>query len=180
MRRVASSVLVVVGLVAASVAWWAFAARFTVLDSGRSARIADTLVEQPVLRDAVTEGLASALQQALPPGTPISPEALDAVAHQALDDPRATAALRSALLASHQRLIGEYDGPVSFDVSPIAVAGRDALVATRPELAGSLPEEPTLSVQLPTQNLPKLGWLPERARELGGLAFLLAVTFLSL
>src|SRR5918999_5375370 len=36
MRRAASSVLVVMGLFAASVAWWAFAARFTVLDSGRS------------------------------------------------------------------------------------------------------------------------------------------------
>src|SRR5918999_4775494 len=139
MRRVASSVLVVVGLFAASVAWGGFAARFPVLDSGRSARIADTLVEQPVLRDAVAEGLTSALQQALPPGTPISPDELDAVAHQALDDPRATAALRSALLASHQRLIGargsggvprnDSDGPVSFDVSPIAAAGRDALVA---------------------------------------------------
>ena len=180
MRRATSSVLIVVGLFAASVAWWAFAARFTVLDSERSARIADTLVEQPVLRDAVAEGLATALQQALPPGTPVSPEMLNAVAHQALDDPRATAALRSALLASHQRLIGKYDGPVSFDVSPIAVAGRDALVAARPELARSLPDEPTLSVELPTQNLPKLGWLPERAREVGGLALLLAVTLLGL
>lgn len=180
MRRTTSSFLVVVGLFAASVAWWAFAARFTVLDSARSAKIADALIEQPVLRDAVAEGLASALQQALPPGTPIEPAMLDAVAHQALDDPRATAALRSALLASHQRLIGEYDGPVSFDVSPIAAAGRDALVTARPELAGSLPDGPTLSVELPTQNLPKLGWLPERARELGGLAFLIAVTFLAL
>ena len=180
MRRATSSFLIVIGLFAASVAWWAFAARFTVLDSERSARIADTLVEQPVLRDAVAEGLASALQQALPPGTPIEPEMLDAVAHQALDDPRATAALRSALLASHQRLIGEYDGPVSFDVSPIAAAGRDALIAARPELAGALPDEPTLAVELPTQNLPKLGWLPERTRELAGLAFLFAVTFLGL
>lgn len=180
MRRATSSVLIVVGLFAASVAWWAFALRFTVLDSERSARIADTLVEQPVLRDALAEGLASALQQALPPGTPIDPETLDAVAHRALDDPRATAALRSALLASHQRLIGEYDGPVSFDVSPIAAAGRDALVDVRPELARALPAEPALSVELPTQNLPKLGWLPERARELAGLALLLAVTFLGL
>jgi hypothetical protein len=180
MRRAASSVLVAVGLFAASVAWWSFAARFTVLDSGRSARIADTLIDQPVIRDAVAEGLASALQQALPPGTPIEPEALDAVAHQALDDPRAQAALRSAVLASHQRLVGEYEGPVSIDVSPIADSGRDALLAAHPDLAGALPEAPPLSVELPTQRLPKLGWLSERARELGGLAVLLAATFLGL
>jgi hypothetical protein len=69
---------------------------------------------------------------------------------------------------------------VSFDVSPIAAAGRDALLAARPDLVGSLPEEPTLSVELPTQHLPKLGWLPDRARELGGLAALLAATLLGL
>jgi hypothetical protein len=180
MRRTASSVLVMLGLFAASLAWWAFAARFTVLDSGRSAKIADTLVAQPVIRDAVAEGLGSALEQALPPGTPISPEEIDAVTHRALDDPRAVEAVRDTVLKAHQRLIGTYDGPVTVDVTPIAVAGRDALLAARPDLAGAIPEAPPLSVDLPTQHLPKLGWLPERARELVGLAGLLAATLLAL
>ena len=180
MRRVAASVLVTLGLVSAGIAWWAFAARATVLDSDRSARIADTLVDQPVIRDAVAEGLGTALVQALPPGTPISPEEVDAVAHRALDDPRAQGALRTAVLSSHQRLIGEYDGPVTVDVSPIAAAGRDSLLAARPDLAESLPEAPSLSVDLPTQSLPKLGWLPDRVRELAGLAGFLTVMFLGL
>ena len=97
----------------------------------------------------MAEGLGTALLQALPPGTPISPDEIDAVAHRALADPRAMAALKTAVLASHQRLVGDYDGPVTVDVSPIAVAGRDALVAARPDLAGALPESPTLSVDLP-------------------------------
>jgi hypothetical protein len=180
MRRTAASVLVLVGLFAASVAWWALAARYTVLDANRSERIADTLIEQPVIRDAVAEGLGSALSQALPPGTPISAEELSAVAHRALDDPRALAALRTAVLMSHQRLIGTYDGPVTLDVSPIAAAGRDALIAARPDLARALPKAPPLSVDLPTQKLPKLGWVPQRARELGGMATMVAFTFLAL
>lgn len=180
MRRAAASILVTLGLVAAGVAWWAFAARYTVLDADRSERIADTLIEQPVIQDAVADGLGTALQQALPPGTPISPDQLDAVAHQALQDPRAMAALKTAVLSSHQRLVGDYDGPVTLDVSPIAEAGRDALLAARPELAGSFPAAPSLSIDLPTQHLPRLGWLPDRARELFGLASLLAVTLLGL
>jgi hypothetical protein len=180
MRRAAASLLVTLGLVSAGVAWWAYAARSTVLDSARSERIAQTLIEQPVIQDAVAEGLGNALEQALPPGTPISPDEISAVAHQALADPRATAALKATVLASHQRLVGDYDGPVRLDVSPIAVAGRDALVAARPDLARALPTAPTLSVDLPTQHLPKLGWLPERTRELFGLALMLAVTLLSL
>jgi len=180
MRRAAASVVVTLGLIAASLGWWSFAARYTVLDSGRSAKIADVLVGQPVIRDAVAKGLGDALRQALPPGSPVSPEEIDAVAHKALDDPRALQALRTAIVDSHQRLIGTYDGPVSLDVSPIAAAGRDALLAARPDLAPSLPEAPPLSVDLPTQHLPRLGWLPERAGELSGLAGMLAATLLGL
>lgn len=172
--------LVTVGLVAAAVAWWAYAARYTVLDSERSARIADVLVTQPVIRDAVAEGLSSALQEALPPGSPVSPEEVDAAALRALDDPRAQDALRSTILNSHRRLIGEYDGPVSVDVSPIAAAGYDALMLARPDLAQDLPEAPPLSVRLPTQNVPKMGWLPERTKELSGMALFLAVALLGL
>ncbi|HEV3362659.1 MAG TPA: hypothetical protein VG795_00720 [Acidimicrobiia bacterium] len=180
MRRAAASILVTLGLIFAGVAWWAYAARYTVLDEARSERIADTLVTQPVIQDAVAEGLGNALQQALPPGTPISPDEISAIAHQALADPTAMAALKRTLLTSHQRLVGSYDGPVSLDVSSIAVAGRDALVAARPDLAEAMPEAPSLSVDLPTQHLPKLGWLPERTRELLGLALMLAITLLSL
>ena len=180
MRRVSASLLVTLGLLAAGLAWWSFAARATVLDSGRSARIADVLVDQPVIRDAVAQGLGDALRQALPAGSPIPAADIDAAAHKALDDPRAVAAIRTAIVDAHQRLLGEYTGPVTLDVSPIAAAGRDALLAARPELAKVLPAAPPLSIDLPTQHLPKLGWLPQRAREVGGLATLMAVTLLAL
>lgn len=180
MRRAASSVLLALGLLSASVAWWAFAASATVLDPERSERIADTLIGQPVIQDAVAEGLGTALQQALPPGTPISSEEIGAAAHRALADPRAMAAVRTAVLSSHRRLVGNYDGPVTLDVSPVAVAGRDALLTVRPDLADAIPAAPPLSIDLPTRHLPKLGWLPERTRELAGLAGLAAVTWLAL
>jgi hypothetical protein len=190
MRRAAASVLVTLGLLAASLAWWSFAARSTILDSGRSAKIADVLIGQPVIRDAVATGLGTALRQALPAGAPVSANEIDAVAHKALDDPRALQALRTAIVDSHQRLVGarglggvprnDDGGPVHLDVSPIAAAGRDALLAARPDLTRALPAAPPLSVDLPTQHLPKLGWLSGRARELTGLAGLLAVTLLAL
>ncbi|HZQ77671.1 MAG TPA: hypothetical protein VFE55_10100 [Acidimicrobiia bacterium] len=180
MRRTAATVLVTLGLLAASLAWWSYAARATILDPGGSARIADVLVKQPVIRDAVAEGLGNALRQMVPDGSPVSAQEMAAVAHKALDDPAALQALRTSLIDAHQRLVGNYDGPVSVDLSPIAAAGRRALLAARPELAGALPEPPPLSVDLPTQHLPKLGWLPERTRELTGLAGLLAATLLAL
>jgi len=180
MRRATASVVVTLGLFAASLAWWSFAARFTVLDSDRSARIADVLVDQPVIRDAVAQGLGDALEQALPPGSPVSATEVDAAARKALDDPRALQAIKTAVVDSHQRLLGDYEGPVTLDVTPIAAAGRDALLAARPDLAASIPQAPPLSIDLPTQHLPKLSWLPQKAREVGGLALLAAVALLTL
>jgi hypothetical protein len=180
MRRAAASVLVTLGLLAGSLAWWSFAARSTILDPGGSARIADVLVKQPVIRDAVVQGLGNALQQALPADSPVSSQEIDAVARQALNDPQAEQALRTSLVDADQRLFGNYDGPVTVDLSPIAAAGRNALLAARPDLATALPEPPPLSVDLPTEHLPKLGWLPDWARALTGLAGLLALTLLAL
>src|SRR5205814_10289770 len=111
MRRAAASVVVTLGLIAASLGWWSFAARYTVLDSGRSAKIADVLVGQPVIRDAVARGLGDALRQALPPASPVSPEGTDAVAHKALATPRPPQPRRTASSAPPPPLLAPYAGP---------------------------------------------------------------------
>src|SRR5581483_6767819 len=110
----------------------------------------------------------------------IPADQIDEAAHKALDDPRALEAVKTAIVDSHQRLLGDYNGPVTLDVTPIAAAGRDALVAAHPDLAGQIPEAPPLSVDLPTQHLPRLSWLPQKAREVSGLALLAAVALLTL
>ncbi len=171
MRRAAASILVTLGLISAGVAWWAYAARYTVLDPARSERIADTLITQPVIQDAVAEGLGNALLQALPPGTPISPEQIERRrppgAGRPAGDGRpedrrpllAPAPRRRLRRPGHARRLPHRRGRPRRPGWPPG-----------PNSPHSLPDAPTLSVDLPTQHLPKLGWLPERTRELFGLA----------
>src|ERR1044072_1155357 len=105
MRRLVSSLTLGLALLCASLAWSAFSTRSTFLDSRRSERIADALVADPVVRDAAAKGLSEALQKAIPPGIPIQPAEVDAATRVALEDPRALAALKSAVVDAHRRLI---------------------------------------------------------------------------
>lgn len=186
MRRLLSSVVLGLALLCAGISWAAFTTRSTVFDPARSERIAGVLVDSPVVRDAAAEAVSSALEQALPAEAMVSSAEIDLAAQGALADPRATGALSAAIVGAHRRLMGEAGTEeLTLDAGPVAQAGRDALIAARPDLAGVLPQAPPLQVALPTERLPELGGLREPLRlavGLGGavttllvaLAFLLA------
>ena len=183
MRRILASIVLGIALLSAGISWAAFTTRSTVFDPARSERIAEVLVESTVVQDAAAAALTRALEQSLPAGTLASTAELEALARAALADPRATQALTNAIVSSHRRMMGDSDGAVVLDAGPIAQAGRDALIAARPELAGVLPESPPLQMELPTERLPRMGGLREPLRVAVGVgaaaaALLLALAFL--
>ncbi len=163
MRRVVSSLLAGFAALAATVAWTSFAAGSTVLDPGRTGRVADVLMGDPAVREAVEDALVKALIAAVPANSPVADAELRVAAHRALDDPRVLAVVRVAIVDAHRRLVGEGDGPVRVDAGPIAAAGRDALLDAHPELARHLRAPPPLAVELPTDGFPDLGRLREAA-----------------
>lgn len=170
MRRILSSVALGLALLCAGIAWAAFTTRSTLFDPARSERIATVLVDSPVVRDAAADALTAALAKALPPDAPVSSAEIEAAARAALADPRASAALRTAVVGTHRRMVGAGEaGPVTLDAGPIAAAGRDALIAARPDLARLLPAAPELQVALPTERLPDLGGFRGPLRTASGL-----------
>jgi hypothetical protein len=182
-RRFAASILAGLGLLSATLAWSAFAFRFSALEPARSERVADALVKDATVRRVVANALADALGRAVPANALVSTPQVQEAARHALDDPRAVAALKTALVAAHQRLVGQGPATLRLDAGPVAAAGRDALVAAHPELARSVKTPPSLAVELPTEHLPDLGRLREplgTASRVGALAagLLLAVALL--
>jgi hypothetical protein len=159
MRRLIASSLAGLGVLAATVAWSSWVATSTVLDPGRSERVAEVLTADPTVRGAVEDALAKALISAVPPSVTVPDAELKAAARRALDDPRVAQVVWAAIVDAHRRLVGEIEGPVRVDAAPIAAAGRDALLAAQPQLAGRLPAPPPLSVALPTDSFPDLGGL---------------------
>lgn len=163
MRRLVSSCLAGLAVLAATVGWSSVAATATVLDPAHTDRVAEVLAGDAAVRAAVEVALAQALVAAVPAGAPVSIDELQAAARRAVDDPRVVAVVRAAIVDAHRRVLGEGDGTVRVDAGPIAAAGRDAVLATRPELAGILPAPPPLTVDLPTDSLPDLGWVRRAA-----------------
>jgi len=177
-RRFAASLLTGLGLLAATAAWGAFAASSAAFDPESSERVADVLVEQPAVRDAIAKALGKALSSDLPGGVQISGAEVDSVARRVADDPRTAAVLRTAIVGAHRRIVGNGAGPVQLETGLVAQAGRDALIGVHPELAASLSAVP-LKLELPTDKLPNLTPLRGHLGRVGRLGVLLATWLLS-
>ena len=182
LRRLAASLLTGLALLGATLAWSAFATGYTVFDGGGSERVADVLVQQRAVREALAQALAKALRSGPAAEAQIPGAEVDSAARRVVDDSRTVALLHRAIAGAHQRLVGQADGPVRLDADALAQAARDALIEVQPRLAATLPVAP-LTVQLPTDKLPDLFRVRPnlgRAGRVGGLAAvcLLAAAFL--
>ncbi len=152
-----AAVLLAVSLWIGSLAWTGFILTRTVLDPGRSEAVADALLDDPDVRAQLVENIAGGLDAAVPDEAGIERSTLDAAAEQALASPEVEALFRAALVDTHQAFLGEGDAPRSIDGGAFGSAARDALIEARPELAGVLPESPSVGIPLPTERVPDLG-----------------------
>ncbi|MGH1493944.1 MAG: hypothetical protein ACRBK7_31880 [Acidimicrobiales bacterium] len=150
MRRGFASLIIGLSLLVASASWGGFVLSRTVLDPGRSERLADQLLENPEVRQALVSRLADTLKDQIPREIPVRDQLLQAGAEQALDDPRVEALIRDGFVRVHQNALEGNSEPVIIDAGALGSAGRDALVAARPELDAVLPASPTVELELPT------------------------------
>jgi hypothetical protein len=152
-----ASLIIGVSLIVASLSWAGFTLSRTVLDPGRSERLADQLLENPDVRQALTSRLADALEAQIPAEVPVPRSVIETGAATALDDPRVEALIRDGFVRVHQNALEGNDEPVVVDANALGAAGRDMLVQVRPELDPFLPQSPALEVELPTTGLTWIG-----------------------
>ena len=157
MRRGLASLIIGLSLLVASASWAGFTLSRTVLDPGRSERLAAQLLDNPDVRQALVIRLADALEDQIPPEVPVRRDLLELGAARALDDPRVEALVLDGVVRVHQNALAGNDEPVVIDAGDLGAAGRDALVLARPELAPVLPASPTVQLELPTAGLSRLG-----------------------
>ena len=157
MRRALAAALLGISLWIGSLAWSGFLLTRTVLDPDRSERVAEALYEDEAVRARLAANIADGVQASLPEGFPVDDATVDAGAAQALESPAVEAVFVDAFVRTHQAMLGEGEVPQSVDPGAFGTAGRDALVAARPELDGVLPAAPQVAVSLPTERVPNLG-----------------------
>lgn len=156
-RRALAAALLGISLWIGSLAWSGFLLTRTVLDPDRSRHVAEALYEDEAVRDRLAANIAGGVQAALPPEVPVERSTIDTGAEQALDSPAVEALFVDAFVRTHQAMLGEGDVPRQIDGGSFGAAGREAVVAARPELDAVLPAAPEVTVPLPTERVPNLG-----------------------
>ncbi len=157
MRRGLAAIILGVSLVLASVSWAGFTMLRTTLNPDRSEKMADLLLDDEAVREAVVDRLGSSLQEALPAGTQVSNETLEAAADAALDSPEVESFIKDGVVQAHQNALEGNDEPIEIDVSQVASALRSSLIEAEPELASSIPEITETPLELPTKGLSAVG-----------------------
>lgn len=175
MRRGLASLIIGLSLIVASLSWASFTLSRTVLDPGRSERLADELLENPDVRQALVVRMADALEAQIPSEVPVPRGVIEDGAATALDDPRVEALVRDGFVKVHQNALAGVDEPVTVDASALGAAGRDVLVDLRPELEPFLPPTPALEVELPTTGLSWIGSVKNFVDRFTGISALVAL-----
>jgi hypothetical protein len=157
MRQGVSALIVGLSLLVATVSWAGFTLSRTVLDPGRSERLAEQLLDNPQVREALIVRTTDVLADQVPADIPVRRDLLEAAAEQVIDDPRVEALLVDGLVRVHQNALAGRDEPVMIDGGALAAAARDSLVDGRPALDAVLPPAPVVEVELPTAGLARLG-----------------------
>lgn len=173
MRRGLASLIMGLSLLVASASWAGFVMSHTVLDPGRSERLADHLLDDPEVKAAIADRIADALQAQVPKGVAIPRQTLEVAANVALEDPRVEALVRDGIVRAHQNALNGVDEPIALDATVLGEAARTALVSNVAALDAVLPPAPQLAVEIPGTGLSWLGTVKDfvdRFTLLGALA----------
>jgi hypothetical protein len=159
MRRGFAGLVLGLSLVVASIGWAGFIMSRTVLDPGRSERLAVQVFENEELRSVLTDRLAESLGSAIPGDVVVPSQTLEAAASLALDDPAVRELVQTAIVDTHRSALEGDVQPVVLDSSVVSSALRTSLIQANPELESSIPEVPSTAIELPTTGLNVLGTL---------------------
>ncbi len=153
-RRVIAGLILGPALLIGSFAWSGYLALSTIFDENRSATVAQELLDNEKVKAQVAANIAGAISSALPDGTPVTEEQIDAAALAVLNDGRVTGLVINSLGETHRSFLGLNDVPQTVDLNPVAEVAREQIASISPEAAAAIPADTDWSIDLPTENIP--------------------------
>jgi len=153
-RRVIAGLILGPALLIGSFAWSGYLALGTIFDENRSATVAEELLDNEQVRAQIAANIAGAISSALPDGTPVTTEQVDAAAIAVLNDGRVAGLVINALGETHRSFLGLNDIPQTVDLNPVAEVAREQIASVSPEAAAAIPIDTDWSIDLPTENIP--------------------------
>ncbi len=172
-------ILLAIGAIAASVAFWAFSAQRTILDPAATRELATQLIDTERVADSLISKLTDQLHAQIPPGVAesgVADSEIAAVAEIAIRDPRVAEAFGATIASLHEQLLaGDQVDQVEIDTSVINAALRDAVAEIDPTLVDELDGLEPVSLAIDASSLPSLRPVDDGADALLLTAAVLAV-----
>ena len=175
MRRGIASLLMGLSLVLASVGWAGLTLSSTVLDPENSDSLAQQVVADPSVRVVLVDRTSDGMARILPESEPMSRQELYSAADEALNNPEAESAIRTALAESFRIGLAGQATEGFFAHFDSNEAARLALVAERPSLRGQILVNPLVRIVLPTSGLTWLAGLKTLVDQFATLAIASAI-----
>ncbi len=150
--RISPGSILTLGLCLASLAFTMWAVEATAITQGPLHRDARAVLEQPPVRESMTNRVATAIATQIPSGA-VDPQVLAEVADKTLQEPAFVAAFARALDQVQAHVMHGTVGPITLDPVLVAQAARDAS-AGQPELAAPLSIGTPLTVGLADDQVP--------------------------
>jgi hypothetical protein len=179
LRRL-SSLLFSVGLVLTCAGSAALACHVTALDPGRARASAASVLRSGPVRRAMSKRIAAQLEREAPGTTGAAPDQVAQVTAATMRDPRFVRAFGDGLAALQGRVFRGGRGSVAVAAAPVTEAVRDAIAATSPALAASLPPTAELHVDIDVQSVPDLQTVGRGIDAVAGLGFAVGVALIVL
>lgn len=156
MRRGLASLIMGLSLIVATLSWAGFTLSRTILDPGSSERLADRLLDNDAVRDALVNRITDELANRLFETVPVPPGVIEASAEQVVDDPRVEEILKQGIVQAHRNALTGENQPIVLDSEVLSEVGRDRLLSQSPEIADELLPSGRVEVELPTAGI---SWL---------------------
>lgn len=152
-------ILLAIGALSASVAFWAFSAQRTILDPEATRDLATQLIGTESVSRSLSDRLAAQLQGRIPDEVAgqVPKAQLAEVARAAITDPRVVAAFGTTIGSLHEQLLaGATEGDVAIDTRSINVALQDTLAEVDPELAEQIQSSDPVRLSIDAGRIPNL------------------------
>ncbi len=157
-RNAASRGLIWFSLIIASISWSGFVAQRTTLNTERSAEVAQTIVESPVVQDFVSAEIVDRTKQEFPLVSGLGDDTLRAFADEAVRDENVQATLADELAQLHRQIVeGDVGDNVSLDGQNLGRAGTEFLNEQSTILGDLVGSDLDIPIELDTSGL---GWVP--------------------
>ena len=151
--------LLAVGAVAASLSFWAFSAKRTILDPAATRDVATSLIDTGAVTDSLASQIADQLDRAIPAefAGQLPADEVERIAIAVVADPRVATSFGATIESAHEQLLrGDREREFVIDSRAINRAVRETVSEFDPALGARVAEAEPIGASVDVSNLPSL------------------------